>query len=154
VTRERTWSDMRANRRWAAAFSGRIVAVNSVMPRALAASASSCPMAVPRPLPWRGARGVAHPAPDADELVGVVGEDGDDRVMVDVVDLGQVAQLGEREVVLGREEAQPRALGREPPHAALEHALVARPNRAQHDLGAVAEGQMHGLATYDVLGRP
>ena len=87
--------------------------------------------------------GVAHPAPDAGHGGRVVGQDGDERVVVDVVDLGQVAQLGQREAVLGREEAQARAPRRERRHPAHEQSLVIGRDGPDEDSRTVAQANIH-----------
>ena len=91
---------------------------------------------------------VAHPAPDARHRGRVVGEDGDERVVVDVVDLGQVAQLGQREAVLGREEAQARAPRRERRHPAHEQSLVIGRDGPDDDSRTVAQANIHADRRY------
>ena len=86
---------------------------------------------------------VAHPAPDARHRGRVVGQDGDERVVVDVVDLGQVAQLGQREAVLGGEEAQARAPRRERRHPAHEQSLVIGRDGSDEDSRTVAQASIH-----------
>ena len=97
---------MRANRRCAAVFSGSMTAVKRAIPRARAASASAVAERAPQALALQavadddghlgGARFEASRTqrPTPARRRGSSCEDGDERVVVDLVDLGQVAQLG------------------------------------------------------------
>src|SRR3954452_20934467 len=91
-----------------------------------------------------GARRPPTPPPDADEHVRLVRRHRDEGHVIAEVDLGQVAQLPRRELVLGREEPLVGAALRQVPHALRQQRLVIRPDRPDLHLRAIVEAYAHG----------
>jgi hypothetical protein len=76
---------------------------------------------------------------DADAVTGLR-LDGGERLVVVMVDLGEVGDVGLAELRHRREEALVARFGAEPREAGEQALAVVRPHRAHHDPGAVAQG--------------